>query len=55
MNNVRTIVCPHCNKEIKLDLILTDIRKLELGIGIKVFKEQAKEKEKQGKKTKKSK
>lgn len=50
--NQRNIQCPHCNKEIKLDLIMTDIKKLELGIGIKVFKEQTAENKEGGKKKK---
>ncbi len=46
----RNIKCPHCSKDIKVELVLTDIKSLELGIGIKVFKEKAEEqKEKKSK------
>ncbi len=43
--NEQTIKCPHCSKDVRLDLILSDIRKLELGIGVKVLKEDDGEKE----------
>lgn len=49
--NERTIKCPHCNEDIRLELVLTDIKALEFGIGVKVYKEKAKEqKEKEKKK-----
>lgn len=37
----RTIMCPHCKKEIDIELVLQNIQKLEMGIGIKVRKPQA--------------
>ncbi|MEE9594965.1 MAG: hypothetical protein V3V92_06145 [Candidatus Hydrothermarchaeales archaeon] len=40
----RTIKCPHCDKDIRLDVILTDVKSLELGIGIKVLNEASEEK-----------
>ncbi len=45
----RSIVCPHCKKNIDVELVLQNIQKLELGIGIKVRK-SAEEKEKPEKK-----
>lgn len=45
----RKIECPHCKKKIDIELVLQNIQKLEMGIGIKVKKPGA-EKEKSKKK-----
>ncbi len=41
----KIIKCPHCEKDVRVDLILTDIKSLELGVGIKVFNEAKSEPE----------
>lgn len=48
----RKIACPHCGKEMNIELVLQNIEKLELGIGIKVFKPKEEEKKKAAKKKK---
>jgi uncharacterized protein (UPF0212 family) len=46
----RKVICPHCNKEINIELVLQNIQKLEMGIGIKVFKPEEKKKPTKAKK-----
>jgi len=44
----KKIVCPHCGKDVEVDVILQEIRSLELGIGLKV-KNPPKEKKQKSK------
>ena len=46
----KKIACPHCGEEMKIELQLQNIEKLELGIGIKVYKKKEEEKKKSSKK-----
>lgn len=46
----RKIACPHCGEEMKIELQIQNIEKIELGIGIKVFKKKEEEKKKTSKK-----
>ncbi len=46
----RKIACPHCGEEMKIELQIQNIEKIELGIGIKVFKKKEEEKKKPAKK-----
>jgi uncharacterized protein (UPF0212 family) len=45
----RKIICPHCKKEMEVELVLQNIQKLEMGIGIKVRKAEAEKKSKKKK------
>jgi hypothetical protein len=45
----RKIICPHCKKEMEVELVLQNIQKLEMGIGIKVKKPEAEKKSKKKK------
>jgi len=40
----RKIKCPHCGEEMKIELAIQNIEKIELGIAIKVFKEKIEKK-----------
>lgn len=46
----RKIACPHCGKEMNIELVIQNIEKIEMGVGIKVFKEKEEEKKKAKKK-----
>ena len=48
----RKIKCPHCDKDINIELMIQNIEKIELGVGIKVFKPKEEEKKKSEKKKK---
>lgn len=48
----RKVSCPHCGKEMNIELALQNIEKIELGIGIKVSKPEEEEKKKSAKKKK---
>jgi uncharacterized protein (UPF0212 family) len=37
----RKIKCPHCEKEMNIELVIQNIEKIEMGVGIKVFKKDA--------------
>ncbi len=43
--NSRSIICPHCDKKVDIELAIQNVQKLELGIGIKVKKPQAEKEE----------
>jgi uncharacterized protein (UPF0212 family) len=48
----RKIACPHCGEEMNIELQLQNIEKIELGIGIKVFKKKEDDKKKSAAKKK---
>ncbi len=48
----RIVACPHCGKEMNIELAIQNVEKIELGIGIRVSKTAEEEKKKAGKKKK---
>jgi uncharacterized protein (UPF0212 family) len=45
----RKVTCPHCKKEMNIELMIQNIQKIEMGIGIKVSKPKEEEKKKAAK------
>jgi uncharacterized protein (UPF0212 family) len=48
----RKVICPHCGKDINIELVIQNVEKIELGIGMKVSKPAGEEKKKSEKKKK---
>ncbi len=48
----RKIACPHCGEEMNIELVIQNIEKIEMGVGIKVFKKKEEEKKASEKKKK---